>query len=172
MLRKIEDFQKDWKYEQDATLKVLNALTDASLSQKVSPGGRELGFLAWHLVLTLGEMPKHVGLVVDAPAPDAPAPTSAAEITAAYEKAATSLAGGVAKWNDETLLQEDQLYGETWNRGTTLFNMIAHQIHHRGQMTVLMRARPALPSPASTAPQKKNGPPSAPRLCLSRNESL
>jgi uncharacterized damage-inducible protein DinB len=36
-------------------------------------------------------------------------------------------------------MQEDDMYGEMWKRGFTLYNLITHQIHHRGQMTVLMR---------------------------------
>ena len=42
-------------------------------------------------------------------------------------------------WTAETLLIEDDMYGETWSRGMTLFYLIAHQAHHRGRMTVLMR---------------------------------
>ena len=83
MFRKIDDFVKAWDYETEATIKVLNALTDESLTHKVSDDGRTLGFLAWHMTQTLGEMPGLVGLVV--------------------------------------------------------FYLIAHQGHHRGQMTVLMR---------------------------------
>lgn len=140
MLRKIEDFQKDWAYEVESTGKVLNALTDASLSQKVTPEGRSLGFLAWHLTQTLGEMPGLVGLTVDAPGFDKECPTSASEIAAAYEKARKSVADEIGKnWTDDTLLQEDNMYGDTWARGLTLFYLIAHQAHHRGQMTVLMR---------------------------------
>ena len=140
MLRTIEDFQKDWAYEAESTGKILNALTDESLSQKVSPEGRNLGFLGWHLTQTLGEMLGLVGLKVDAPGFDLECPTNASEIAAAYEKAAKSVADEVGKnWTDETLLQTDNMYGETWARGLTLFFLIAHQAHHRGQMTVLMR---------------------------------
>ena len=42
MYRTISDFTLDWKYESAATLKVLHALTDKSLHQKVSPDGRSL----------------------------------------------------------------------------------------------------------------------------------
>lgn len=56
MLRKIEDFQKDWAYEAEMTGKVLQALTDESLGQKVNDSGRTLGFLGWHITQTLGEM--------------------------------------------------------------------------------------------------------------------
>jgi uncharacterized damage-inducible protein DinB len=140
MLRTIEDFQKDWAYESESTLKILNALTDGSLNQKVTPTGRSLGFIAWHLTLTLGEMLAHCGLKIDAPAENAECPTSAAEIAAAYEKGAKSVGEEIAKkWTDETLLETDNMYGETWPRGVTLFALITHQAHHRGQMTVLMR---------------------------------
>ncbi len=155
MLRKIEDFQKDWAYEAESTGKILNALTDESLSQKVSAEGRNLGFLAWHLTQTLGEMLERVGLKVDAPGFDQECPTSASEIAAAYKKAASSVGDEVGKnWTDETLLQSDDMYGETWARGLTLFYLIAHQAHHRGQMTVLMR-QAGLPVPGVYGPAKE-----------------
>jgi uncharacterized damage-inducible protein DinB len=31
------------------------------------------------------------------------------------------------------------MYGEDWLNGLTLQILISHEIHHRGQMTVLMR---------------------------------
>jgi len=31
------------------------------------------------------------------------------------------------------------MYGEVWKNGATLFILVTHQAHHRGQMTVLMR---------------------------------
>ncbi|MEP7147482.1 MAG: DinB family protein [Acidobacteriota bacterium] len=140
MLRTIEDFQKDWAYEAESTGKILHSLTDESLSQKVTPDGRSLGFLAWHLTQTLGEMLALVGLKIDAPAMDQECPSNAAEIAAAYEKAGKSVGDEVGKnWTDDTLLESDNMYGDTWQRGLTLFYLIAHQAHHRGQMTVLMR---------------------------------
>jgi uncharacterized damage-inducible protein DinB len=155
MLRKVEDFQKDWAYETEATLKILNALTDESLGQKVTPTGRSLGFLAWHLTQTLGEMPGHTGLKIDAPGFDTEVPSSAKEIVAAYEKAAKSVEDEVTKnWNDETLLQTDNMYCETWPRGLTLLLLVTHQAHHRGQMTVLMR-QAGLPVPGVYGPSRE-----------------
>ncbi len=140
MFRKIEDFQKSWAYETEATVKVFKALTDASLNQLVSQGGRTLGYLAWHQTLTLGEMPAQVGLKIDAPSHDEQCPGSAAAIATAYERAAASVGEQVAaNWTDETLLQTDPMYGQIWSRGMTLSALILHQAHHRGQMTVLMR---------------------------------
>lgn len=155
MLRRIDDFQKGWAYELESTGKILNALTDASLSQKVTPDGRTLGFLAWHLTQSLGEMLGLVGLKIDAPGFDKECPTSAAEIAAAYDKAAKSVADEIKKnWTDETLEQTDNMYGDTWARGLTLFILIAHQAHHRGQMTVLMR-QAGVPVPGVYGPAKE-----------------
>jgi len=140
MFRKIEDFQKAWAYEAESTVKLFNYLTDESLNRKVTDDGRSLGFLAWHLVLTLGEMLGRVGLKIDTPDYETAPPENAAEIVSAFEKGAKSVAAEVGKnWTDETLLQEDNLYGETWSRGETLGYLLVHQTHHRGQITVLMR---------------------------------
>lgn len=140
MFRNIEDFRKVWDYEAEMTGKVLLNLTDESLGQKVTDDGRTLGFLGWHLAVTLNEMLGPVGLTVDAPTPETDCPTSAAEIARVYGVGGKSVGDEVsANWTDETLLIEDDMYGETWSRGMTLFYLIAHQAHHRGQMTVLMR---------------------------------
>ena len=140
MYRKIEDFQKSWADETFATLKLLRSLTDESLSQKVTPEGRSLGFLAWHLVVTMTEMLGHVGLKIGGPIEINEIPTDVKAIAEIYEKTANSVVNEVTKnWTDETLLLEDNPYGETWKRGITLLYLINHLTHHRGQMTVLMR---------------------------------
>ncbi len=140
MFRTIEDFQTAWAYEAEMTGKVLLNLTDESFGQKVNEEGRTLGYLGWHLAMTLNEMLALVGLTIDAPAPDSECPTTASEIARIYGIGGKSVGDEVAKhWNNETLLLEDDMYGETWSRGMTLFYLIAHQVHHRGQMTVLMR---------------------------------
>jgi uncharacterized damage-inducible protein DinB len=140
MYRTIQDFLDDWKYETEATLKIMHSLTDSSLGQKVTTEGRSLGFLAWHIVLTLGEMGGKTGVSVKCPPEETPQPSKAAEIAATYETAATSVADEVrVKWTDRSLLDEIEMYGEKWKRGHALSSLSAHQIHHRAQMTVLMR---------------------------------
>lgn len=96
MFRNIQDFQKGWAYETEMTGKVLTTLTDGSLNQQVNPEGRSLGFLGWHLTLTLGEMLGLVGLQIDAPDLQQECPANAAEIASAYEKAAKSVADEVS----------------------------------------------------------------------------
>jgi uncharacterized damage-inducible protein DinB len=139
MFRRVADFQKAWEHESASTLKVLRALTDASLAQAVSRDDRTLGRLAWHLATTPSEMMERTGLSVGGPSHDSPPPASAAAIASAYETAAKAVADGVAAWSDATLEVEDDMYGEKWPRGLTLQSLVTHQAHHRGQMTVLMR---------------------------------
>jgi uncharacterized damage-inducible protein DinB len=140
MFRTIDDFSKGWAYESEATVKVLRALTDASLAQRVYPEGRSLGTMAWHTVLAVGEMGNAAGLPVEYPGEGAAMPAHAAEMVGVYQRAADALRDLVAKhWNDEKLLEVIDMYGEKWTRGQTLSILILHQTHHRGQMTVLMR---------------------------------
>jgi len=140
MYHTVQDFLTDWTQENDSTLKVFKNLTDGSLKQKVSADGRSLGNLAWHIVLTLGEMGEKAGLKVTALPENTPLPNSASTIVAAYEKAGASFAAEVKqKWTDVMLPEEIVMYGERWTRSATLASVTKHQIHHRAQMTVLMR---------------------------------
>ena len=67
-------------------------------------------------------------------------PATAKEIVDAYKEASENLLNAIkANWNDESLSVEDDMYGEMWKRGTTLGVIISHQIHHRAQLTVVMR---------------------------------
>jgi uncharacterized damage-inducible protein DinB len=140
MYKTINDFTTDWKNESDSTLKILKALTDTSLSQKVTAEGRTLGFLAWHIVLTLGEMGGKAGLTIEAPAENSSVPDSSSEISLAYEKTAKGLGEEVQKkWSDKMLGEVIEMYGEKWTRAQALAGLLKHEVHHRAQITVLMR---------------------------------
>jgi uncharacterized damage-inducible protein DinB len=140
MIHTISEFEHIWGPEIEATQKVIKHLTTASLPQAVTPEGRTLGRLAWHVVTTISEMMSRTGLGVAGPHHDAPVPPTAKEIFAAYNEAALSLLDQIKKtWSDDTLKVKDEMYGEQWTRSATLQALIFHQIHHRAQMTVLMR---------------------------------
>ena len=138
----LNEFLGDWAYESESTLKVLENLTDPSLEQKVTPTGRSLGFLGWHLTETIGEMMGRTGLKVFSP--DFTTGNwnekSAANLKECYNHSSDSLVEKLnANWSDSTLQEIDDMYGEKWKRGITLNVLILHQAHHRGQMTILMR---------------------------------
>ena len=155
MFQRIEDFLEGWSYEAEATARIFETLTDASLDRRVTPEGRTLGRLAWHIVQSLREMAGRTGLEVPGPGEDEPVPSSAAEIAHRFRTAADSLAEQIrAGWTDADLGLEDDMYGEMWRRGRTLGVVILHQAHHRGQMTVLMR-QAGLPVPGVYGPSRE-----------------
>ena len=140
MIASIAEFEELWTQESKGTLKLLAELTDASLRQAVTKDHRTLGRLAWHITTSVAEMMNRTGLHVRGPSPEAPVPAAVEAIRRGYEEAATSLLTEMkAKWTDASLLVEDEMYGQRWKRALTLAILIAHQTHHRGQMTVLMR---------------------------------
>jgi uncharacterized damage-inducible protein DinB len=139
MFRRVQDFLETWAHERSSTLKILGALTDASLAQAVTTDHRTLGRLAWHVATTPAEMMGRTGLKVGGPPHESPPPKAAAAIAAAYGTSSQAVADGVARWTDATLEVEDDMYGQKWARGMTLLALVVHQAHHRGQMTVLMR---------------------------------
>jgi uncharacterized damage-inducible protein DinB len=140
MFTTVEDFLSTWSHESAQTARVMAALTDDSLGQPVAEGYRTLGELAWHVVASQWEIAGKTNLEYDAPSNRDPVPERAAEIHSAYVDAAKALGEAVERqWTDETLEVTDELYGRKWPRGFTLSVVLYHEIHHRGQMTVLMR---------------------------------
>lgn len=140
MFKSVKHFLSLWTRESGNTTKVIGNLTDASLTQPIAPGHRNLGELAWHIAASVSEISGHTGLKFPAPSKKQPTPSRAAEILAGYQQAAGGLANAIRTgWTDETLDIKDQLYGYEWPRGFTLEILVFHEIHHRAQATVLMR---------------------------------
>lgn len=155
MFRKIDDFLAVWEYEREATLKVLNNLTDASLTQKLHPDVRTLGRLAWHITQTIPEMGARTGLDLTGPGEDEPIPPTAADVATGYGEAAESLDRAVReRWTDADLVVEDDMYGERWARGRSLWVIVGHQAHHRAQLMTLMRIA-GLPVPGVYGPARE-----------------
>lgn len=155
MYTSVKAFVSDWKYESGATLKLLNNLTDESLNQKVWKDGRTLGFIAWHITLSIGEMMTKTGLTPDCPPEDSTMPAKAIDIKNIYEKASSSLITELeSKLKDEMLNDGVSAYGQSFKKGDMLKMLNGHQIHHRGQMTVLMR-QAGLKVPGIYGPSKE-----------------
>ena len=155
LVKSIADFSASWKYESESTAKVLGNLTNKSLNQKVTEDGRSLGFIAWHITTSIGEMMSKAGLSFEGFDEHAPLPAEAEKIKSEYEKLSTAMSSQVEKnWNDGMLNDDLNMYGQTWKRGDVLASLLAHQTHHRGQMTVLMR-QAGLEVPGVYGPSKE-----------------
>lgn len=140
MFPTISSFVYVWSQELEATQKLFKHLTDKSLSQSIGPDRRTLGRLAWHITTTIPEMMNRTGLSISSLDPESPVPSSAKQIFNAFNDVSIALLEQVqATWTDASLQEEDDMYGERWKRGSTLMALVLHLVHHRGQMTVLMR---------------------------------
>ena len=84
-----------------------------------------------------------------------PVPGTFAEICDSYQKYGDALVDHlVEKWTDTDLLQVIEVYGQQWEKRKILSSLIKHQIHHRAQMTVIMRLQ-NIPVPGTYGPSKE-----------------
>ena len=140
MYYKLDDFKADWAYESDATLKIINGLSDDSLNKKFNEKVRTPGRLAWHITGSIAEMMNRTDLRIDASAENADVPKRVSEIAKAYKKSSDLLIEEISKkWTDVSLSEKVNMYGEDWEKGKILSVLLVHQIHHRAQLIILMR---------------------------------
>ena len=146
MYTSVAEFVQDWTRESGISLKVHRALSDASLSTKADAEANSLGQIAWHMVVMIGLTGSQLGLEVNAPARGTPAPAAAEKIADAYETAARSLAEQAgSRLADSQLGTEVSYFGRTLPMAFVMQSLVRHQVHHRGQMTILLRLAGAVP---------------------------
>lgn len=140
MYRKISDFVNTWKAEAELTEKMFSYIPSEKLSEKVNVNIRTLGRLAWHIVQTVSELSFQLKLKEHDLIAGKSIPNTTEEIIAEYNKQSEELLSIIQEnWKDDDLAIEVELYGEKWDRSRVLSMLVNHQIHHRGQMTVVMR---------------------------------
>jgi uncharacterized damage-inducible protein DinB len=140
MYTSIAEFIEEWNQEAASTQKVLDALTDSSLQQKVSPEDRTLGALAWHIVASTPGMLVEFGITVEEMKNSNTVPTSAMEIAETFRRVSADTSDAIKQqWTDKSLSEMKNVFGMEMPKAVTLSLLIKHIIHHRGQMTVLMR---------------------------------
>ena len=140
MFTSVNDFLNEWKQEAAVTQKVLDALTDVSLNQEVSPGLYSIGSLAWHITGAVYYFPSQVGVKFEVPDLRKETPKSAAEISETYKTVSQRLTEAFSEQvSDEKMNQMVNLFGRDLPLQAVFRLLIQHQAHHRGQLTVLMR---------------------------------
>lgn len=140
MFTTVRHFARTWRRESAQTARVFEALEDPVLGLKGGEGARTLGELAWHIVTSPRVILGKLGLDVSAPGRDAPVPATVRELCELHRRAAAALEDAVASaWRDVDLSESVEFYGSRVPRGDALAVMLHHEIHHRGQLTALMR---------------------------------
>lgn len=137
MFSSIQHFIGVWESESTATLSCLEKLTDESLTRDLVHDHRSIDRLANHIINCAAGIPHEAGFPVSGYANTQY--HTVAETTAAYKKATEAVKQAVLSGTDATLQEETLMYGQTWKKGFSLWVTVTHQIHHRGQLTVLMR---------------------------------
>ena len=156
MYQSVETFLERYQELANSAIAYLEALTDESLTQPIADGHRTLGRVAWHLAQSIPEMMSRTGLSPAGPGEEDPVPAAAGAILAAYREASASLLEQVqGRWNDDTLEVADEMYGAQWKRGYTLWILVIHELHHLGQLSVLMR-QAGLKVPGVFGPSKED----------------
>lgn len=139
MYRHVEDFISDWSASAKGTLKVMQSIPNDKMDVAIVDGHNSLGWLSWHLVGVAGAFGHFAGLQIPAPGPAMKQPETMDEIIEAYEKVVAAYKTEVNTLSVEQLTEEVAAFGGMMPRGKLLRVLIDHQIHHLGQMTVLLR---------------------------------
>src|SRR5690606_8361966 len=115
------DFLTDWQFETEGTTKVLRLITDELGAQSIHADVRSLQRLAWHLTQTLTEIGHRAGLFVGDHLEHQKVPATMAELASVYEDYSSQAAKAVnSKWTDSSLIDEVDMYGDQWSKGTVL----------------------------------------------------
>ncbi|WP_416826076.1 DinB family protein [Ectobacillus polymachus] len=155
MFQTVEGFLKTWENEAKSTQKVLDALTDESLKQEITPENWSLGRIAWHIVTAIPVMTLGTGLKFEGETKDYPVPSSAQYIANSYRQMNEAFTQAIkTQWTDKDIATIHDFFGRQMPNSIVLMTVINHQNHHRGQMTVLMR-QAGLKVPGIYGPSKE-----------------
>ena len=133
----VEDLITEFKEESAKTVAVFNTLTPKSLNHPVAPGDRTIGEIAWHMIEAYPKILSQIGLTLrDIP----PRQSDPQTLTSSYQTIVTEfLTATKTSWQDADLITECDVYTHRWTRGYTVGVLLFHEVHHRGQLTILMR---------------------------------
>lgn len=135
----VQDFLNQYRHESAATAKLLSSISEAHADAEPNPAIRSTRRLAWHLAKTPGNFGKVMGLDITTYT-DADKPDTVAGIAEAFQKSASEFIAAVEQmWGDGNLSDEVQFFGMNMTKGIVLYMLVAHEIHHRGQMQIIMR---------------------------------
>jgi uncharacterized damage-inducible protein DinB len=132
-----------WDYEAKNTITMLKALPAGQYDFRPDAGGRSLGELAWHLAEGDAYMSCGIeqGFTMGMKPPNIERPRSIEELAPAYERVHREAVARVRKLKPEDFDRSVPFFG---GQPMTIRNilwgaMYAHNIHHRGQLSLMCR---------------------------------
>ena len=142
-MNELESFVASWDKEAANTVKLLQALPAAQYDFRPDPGGRSIGELAWHLAE--GDAYISYGIergqfTRDAKPPNIERPRTVEALAPGYERIHREAVARVRKLTPEDLDRTIQFFvGSMTIREMLWSAILAHGIHHRGQLTLMCR---------------------------------
>lgn len=139
----LEMFLDSWDREAANTVKVLQALPPAQYDFRPDAGGRSLGELAWHLAE--GDAYISYGIergefTMNAKPPNIERPRTVDALAPGYERVHREAVERIRTLKPEDLDRTIPFFvGSMTIREMLWSAMLAHGIHHRGQLTLMCR---------------------------------
>jgi len=143
-MNELETFLKTWNREAEGTLKLLRALPATQYDFRPDAGGRSLGELAWHLAEGDAYMSQWVATGTFDMATKPP--------NIERPRTVEALAPGFERVHKDAVARIEKLKPEDLDRTLPFFNgqqtpirailwdwILAHSIHHRGQLSLMCR---------------------------------
>jgi uncharacterized damage-inducible protein DinB len=142
-VNELERFLASWDYEAVNTVKLLKALPPDQYDFRPDPQGRSLGELAWHLAE--GDAYMSLGIdqgkfTMDARPPNIERPRTVEALAPGYERIHREAVARIRKLTPEDLDRSIPFFtGPMPIRDILWGAIMAHGIHHRGQLTLMCR---------------------------------
>ena len=139
----VETFFEVWDREAQKTVEMLKMLPAGQYDFRPDASGRSLGELAWHLA----ELDAYISVAIatgsfseDAKPPNIKRPLTIEALAPGYELIHKEARERLASLTVADLEKKMQFFGSTASVSELLWNaMLLHSIHHRGQLSVLIR---------------------------------
>jgi len=142
-MTELEGFLASWDREAESTMKLLQALPTTQYDFRPDTGGRSLGELAWHLAegdayISYGVERRQFSMDMQVPNIERPRTIEALapEFERVHREAVARIASLSASDLDRTI---DFFTGPMTIREILFSGILAHGIHHRGQLSLMCR---------------------------------
>ncbi|MEO8140328.1 MAG: DinB family protein [Gemmatimonadota bacterium] len=136
-------FLSIWDDEAKKTISILKALPEGKYDFRPDPGGRSIGEMAWHLAE--GDAYNSLGVAEGGFSPEMRPPNMArpkelAGLAPGYERVHREAVDRVRHLTPEQLAKKITYFsGEPMTGAYILWGTIFHNIHHRGQLSLMCR---------------------------------
>ena len=142
-MNELEMFLSAWDREAENTLKLLRALPTAQYDFRPDAGGRSLGELAWHLAEADAYMSYGIEtgqFSLEMKPRNIERPRMVEALTPGFERVHREAVARIRKLKPEDLDRSIPfVFGPTAIREILWNSIIAHGIHHRGQLSLMCR---------------------------------